>query len=282
MRTTLPLLLALSMATGVAEAADGTYEINQDCMQAGCFAGDAPGSPVTITSSGHYRLTSDLDRTIAIATSATDVDLDLGGFSLDGGTRCSGNPVTTACTIVNGSSALTLASQQAGTYYHLHLHNGRLRGFDGVVLNSLGTGSLVEDVTISDMSNPVSAVNIDKTEQGATIVVRNVRIVQNRGSGWSQFMNPGLTLWTTVIEGSTFAGNGVNGASVYSGSVVTGSRFVGNNNYGLVCSGNNSAPALTSLLQNSFLGNRPSVANTEYSCVPIGGQANYCLDGACP
>jgi hypothetical protein len=282
---TCPLLipaLALSLAAGAAHAADGTYEINEDCMMAGCFAGDAPGSPVTIANSGSYRLTSDLDRTIAIAASATEVDLDLGGFSLDGGNRCSGNPVTTACMVVNGTSALTLAAQSAGVYYHLHLHHGRLRGFDGVVLNSLGTGSLVEDVTVSDMSNSVSAVNIDKTEQGATIVVRNVRIVRNRGSGWSQFMNPGLTLWTTVIEGSTFAGNGVNGASVYGGSVVTGSRFLGNNNYGLTCSGNNAAPGVTSLVQNTFLGNKPAVANSEYTCVPIGGQSNYCLDGACP
>lgn len=275
-------LAALLAPFAAVAAGDGTYEINEDCMMAGCFAGDAPGSPVTISASGHYRLTSDLDRTISISATATDVDLDLGGFALDGGNRCSGNPVTTACMLVNGTAALTLAAQPAGVWYQIKIHGGRIRGFDGLTLNSLGTGSLLEDVTISDMSNTISAVFVDKTEPGATLTLRNVRITRNRGGGWYEFTNPGLTLWSTVIEDSTFAGNGGNGAQVYGGSVVHNSRFVKNGNYGLTCSGNNSAPPATSLFQNTFIGNKSAVANSEYSCSPITGQSNYCLDGACP
>ena len=276
------LLILAATPLMAAAAGEGAYEINEDCMAAGCFAGDNPGSPVTITASGRYRLTSDLDRTIAIATSATDVDLDLGGFSLDGGNRCSGNPVTTSCMLANGTAALTLAAQPAGVYYKVRIHDGRVRGFDGLSLLSLGSGSSLEDLTVTDMSNTIAAVYIDKTEPGATLTLRNVRIVQNRGSGWYQLMNPGLTLWSTVIEDSTFAGNGGNGASVYGGSVVHNSRFVENANYGLTCSANNAAPGATSVFQNSFLGNKPAVANAEYSCSPIAGQSNYCLDGACP
>jgi hypothetical protein len=44
-------------------AVDGVLEINQACVSVGCFPGDLAGFPVTISSTGSYRLTSSLDVT---------------------------------------------------------------------------------------------------------------------------------------------------------------------------------------------------------------------------
>jgi hypothetical protein len=73
-------------------AVDGVYEINQLCVDTGCFDGDTPGWPVTLSQTGSYRLTSNLDVTesvsapeiTAILISAPGVSLDLNGFSVIG------------------------------------------------------------------------------------------------------------------------------------------------------------------------------------------------------
>ena len=81
----LSLMLVLAPAA-TALAADGVVEINQACALAGCFAGDAAGFPVSITSSGSYVLTSDLapGATDAISIPADDVTVDLNGFTIAG------------------------------------------------------------------------------------------------------------------------------------------------------------------------------------------------------
>jgi hypothetical protein len=61
-----PILVCLAvLAAPVARAGDGVIEISQSCALAvsGCFAGDAPGFPITITAAAparSFRLTSDL------------------------------------------------------------------------------------------------------------------------------------------------------------------------------------------------------------------------------
>jgi hypothetical protein len=63
MRACLLLLLLLVVASR-AVAIDGVLEINQTCaVNTGCFAGDAPGFPVTISATGSYELTSNLTAT---------------------------------------------------------------------------------------------------------------------------------------------------------------------------------------------------------------------------
>ena len=64
----LPLYTLLLLAfAGPALAVDGVVEINQTCaVNTGCFAGDTPGFPVTITVAGSYRLTSNLSRTVLL------------------------------------------------------------------------------------------------------------------------------------------------------------------------------------------------------------------------
>lgn len=103
MKSSLFLVLFL-VGCSSAMAAEGVFQISQTCALVGCFAGDAAGFPVTIASSGSYRLTSNLDLTGAAAgADAIDISgnghvtVDLGGFTIKGGYTCSGSPVT-ACT----------------------------------------------------------------------------------------------------------------------------------------------------------------------------------------
>ena len=77
------------------QSADGVLEINQACAEQrgavagddpGCFDGDADGFPVTITASGSYKLTSNLQPpdidTTAIDSQADQVTLNLSGFGI--------------------------------------------------------------------------------------------------------------------------------------------------------------------------------------------------------
>ncbi len=93
------ILAVLVVLTAVPVAAmDGVYEISQVCMVSGCFPGDAPGFPKTISSPGSYRLTGnftgpDTDTT-AIKITVDEVTLDLNGFVLLGPTACDPAPCT--------------------------------------------------------------------------------------------------------------------------------------------------------------------------------------------
>ena len=72
MRSLLTPFLLFALATP-ALAVDGVLEINQTCaVQTGCFAGDSPGFPVTITQPGSYRLTSNLFRGSSLGGTAED------------------------------------------------------------------------------------------------------------------------------------------------------------------------------------------------------------------
>ena len=98
---TLLLLLALA---GPALAVDGVLEINQTCaISTGCFPGDSPGFPVSVTQPGSYRLTGNLDLSAegvnvsGIAVSVSSATIDLGGFYIAGPTSCSGSGTSINC-----------------------------------------------------------------------------------------------------------------------------------------------------------------------------------------
>ena len=104
----LAFAFATSVATMPARAADGEVEINQACVAAGCFAGDAPGFPVTITQSGSYRLTSNLSPTtaqIGIDVTANDVAIDLSSFTIKSTNVCAGPPGSASVCTVNNNAA---------------------------------------------------------------------------------------------------------------------------------------------------------------------------------
>ena len=82
-------MLAACLGATSALADAGRREINQTCaVQTGCFPGDAPGFPVTITDSGSYRLTSNLNQIPAsqdgLFLANSRITIDLNGFAIVG------------------------------------------------------------------------------------------------------------------------------------------------------------------------------------------------------
>lgn len=96
--TTRPIIalfiVSLTLCPSLLAAQNGAFEINQVCVEAGCFPGDSPGFPVDITVSGVYNLTSNLNlpspEDTAIRILEDDVVLDLKSFTIDAGNRCTG------------------------------------------------------------------------------------------------------------------------------------------------------------------------------------------------
>lgn len=101
-------LLAITLAPFSAFAVDGTVLINQSTVLA------AGGFPYTISTPGSYRLSGNLTvpdaNTVAIQITASNVTVDLNGFSILGPTTCNGplGFTVTACSPTgNGAGVQT-------------------------------------------------------------------------------------------------------------------------------------------------------------------------------
>ena len=94
------LLLGMALPAG---AGDGRSEINQAAaLFGGITTSDLPGFPVTLDRSGSYVLTGSLSvpdaATDAIEIVASEVTLDLAGFSVSGPVSCTGDGGGLICT----------------------------------------------------------------------------------------------------------------------------------------------------------------------------------------
>ncbi|MEZ4292722.1 MAG: right-handed parallel beta-helix repeat-containing protein [Myxococcota bacterium] len=226
MRRPLLSLLALSFAlaiAGPAAASDGVLEISRTCaIQTGCFPGDAPGLPVTITMPGAYRLTSNLSQaynprfdgvTTAIDITSPGVDLDLGGFAIScfdpeapSNEPCGGS----------GHGIATSGGFQAG----IRISNGSIFGMpqDGIHLSG-GDGSLVE--SIRSFGNGQDGIMV-----GGEAVVSDSTSRDNGRHGF--WLGQGNTL-----QRSSASRNGGDGAFAATGSLVTGNTFYANHARGI-------------------------------------------------
>ena len=154
------ILLCLIASMGLASADDGVFTINDVCDGFGCFPGDAPGFPVTITQPGSYQLTSNIvssSTTInVIEISADNVTLDLNGFSIIGPRTCTGDNATLVCT----NSGMTAHGITASARKNIVVKNGTVQGFDtGVSLTSA-----------SQRGNTVHHINSSQNEFGITVI----------------------------------------------------------------------------------------------------------------
>lgn len=139
MRTPWIPLLLVALLPAPALAVDGVVEINQASASGGGITpGDGPGFPITISETGSYRLTSNIQlnsRSVsAIEITAGDVTLDLNGFAIR---ICA----TGLCGI--GSQAAIQGGGQTG----VTIRNGRISGAGGGGVN-LGNRSRVEDLEV--------------------------------------------------------------------------------------------------------------------------------------
>ena len=233
------LVALISLYLGVAEAvfaSDGVLEINQACaVQTGCFPGDTPGMPVQITSTGSYRLTSNLtppnQNTTVISISAAGVNVDLNGFAIQG------TNTTFPCSAPG--SGIGVASSASG----VALLNGNVRGMGSAgvdLLNSfitrverviveqncgngiaVGSGSLVTDSVARNNSGHGIVGNTSSRVSGS---------VASSNSGYGIY-GPGGSV---SVDGCVANSNGFSGIVIQSSaSLVIDSMANNNTSYGI-------------------------------------------------
>ncbi|HRG15904.1 MAG TPA: hypothetical protein PLB00_07900 [Pseudomonadota bacterium] len=274
MRPTLLPAIALFVLAGPA-IAEGEFEIDQACVATGCFPGDAPGFPITLVNDGAYRLTSDIAVSGGLAVNGIEitarrVDLDLGGFSVQGGGECILNPDLQCSGAAAGRG---IVQSSAGTL--LRIHDGAVVGMGsgGIVAFALSYGSSFENLTILGNAGGLPLVVSDAGGQ-VPVQMRGIRCVRNEGN--CGIFNNGARL---QVSDSVFSEND-SGLIVGFGSVVTDCLFTRNIGFGL--SGGNPSTQVA-FGRNYFSENNGSDASAQYSIgVARDMGHNVCGDGSCP
>lgn len=214
----LVLLWAVPSNSG---ATDGVREINQACALAGCFAGDPAGFPVVISQSGSYRLTSNLDVTVApsppdttaIEIAVNEVAVDLAGFAITGATVC--NFLGSCSNTGNGSGISTTG----GIRERIAIRDGVIRGMGRYGI-ACDIGCSVERVMIHGNGS----VGIVLFNQPALI---HANIIRNNGQGG---IDAAGSITDNLIEN-----NGGLGLRDRGFSVVARNRIGGNASGGATC-----------------------------------------------
>ncbi|MBA1145643.1 right-handed parallel beta-helix repeat-containing protein [Ectothiorhodospiraceae bacterium WFHF3C12] len=235
-------------------ADDGSIEINTACVADGCFAGDNPGFPVEIGSSGSYILTSNLQvsggSTTGIAISASGVTLDLNGFTLQGSTTCSGTPVT-GC---SGTGTGVGVDAGAGNV----IRNGSVVGFGQYGIDA-GSANRLQNLRVEQNGG-------DGIRAQSNVMVQNCELVRNGDAGVSAFTGEAML----ELTNSLVVGNRNAGAYVASG-LIRDNRFLNNGGPGLYGSANG-APSHAAYVSNIFIGNDDDTANGQV----FGGRSMGC------
>jgi hypothetical protein len=219
-------VFALALATGSASAADGVVEINQDCANAGCFCGDDPFLPVTITGCAgrSYRLTSDLlignPVVSGILVTVQDISVDLGGFAIRGFNVCNGTPG--GCAYNGTGSGIQVANGSEGAPDRLRISNGSVVGVGGAGINlSGGDGHVVRDVRVAH--NGAEGLRVD----GTAALIERATSLRNGGAG----ILAGRS--ARVVDCSAFD-NGDAGVRAGLAATVASSAFYSNADAGIV------------------------------------------------
>jgi hypothetical protein len=228
----LTFLLFLALA-GPALAVDGVLEINQTCaINTGCFSGDTPGFPVTISSSGSYRLTSNLttvlDNTDAISGTAPnpagDVTIDLNGFAVTG----------TGAT----SNAVGVRFAEGNNW---EVRNGTIREFFHGFSTGPGASEGHRLVSLRVVDNVKDGIRLnlhrDSTVEGCTVARNgfNGVIMAQGGSAIGNVVASNGNIGMSLASGVGYANNVVDNNSV---GTVSGGVEMGAN----VCDGNTTCP----------------------------------------
>ena len=258
-------------------ASDGALEISATCVAQGCFTGDLPGFPVSITGAdgNSYALTSDLvlpdENTTGILIRTSHITIDFNGHEIDGPVVCEG--VSVVCDLSGTGDGIRA---DGNSIIGVEVKNGLVTGTgrDGINLGdqsiirhmriisnaqdglSLGTGSIVESVVATRNGDDGIAVESNS-------VVRDSASQSNAGNGIRASAG-------TVVSSCTLADNETNGVFGLSGTLVHDSTFIANTGDGLEL-GNNSG-----YRGNVFAGN----GNNINGGVNLGG--NLCDMLVCP
>jgi hypothetical protein len=191
----------------------GVTEINQTrALEGGVTPGDTPGFPVTISVSGSYQLTSNLE-VADTATGAIDVvtdvqevhpvEIDMNGFSVLGPGVCSATYSNNLLTAVAcnpapaGGFGIRASSRKA-----VNVHDGTVRGVGGHGVD-VGEGLVYNIIAMHNGGTGV------RTSDNS--LVRNIRADLNDGAGIS--ISDGM-LESAVVTRSDSSGVHAGGAVV--------------------------------------------------------------------
>jgi len=131
--------IALAAFAGSSAHAQATIDQNK-AVNGSVTPGDAPGFPITLSQRGSYKLTGNLvvpAATGAILVTASDVSIDLNGFTITGANTCSGYGATVACKNTGSAAGI----EAAAGVTDVQVRNGTVDGFEkaGLWLNQRST-----------------------------------------------------------------------------------------------------------------------------------------------
>lgn len=261
MRPMLPLLF-MSIGLTLAPmdrpcAAEGVLQINQACAADGCFPGDDPGWPVTITDPGSYRVTSALDlgdiplQDLGAAVQASavgTVDLDLNGFSITGPVSCSLDGTLDCNTSAAVSSQSAILALEATL---LRVRNGETSGFshgvycfgDCEVERLVSSSHSGRGISIGGDAGVVRRSRVSLSRQGGIVMVGLAEGNVVQANGFGMYLNEGsvgrgnlvrdnsgtgVICQGCLLEGNTIRDNASNGVSLSSTASWRGNSLVGN------------------------------------------------------
>lgn len=238
----------------------GVISINQEkALEGEVTPGDAPGFPVTISVPGSYELSGNLQipdaNTSGIVVTADNVTLNLNGFSITGGTTCTGIPVQSCSPLGSGNG---VDSNMANTV----VLNGTIQGMgaNGLFLFGNGKKYRVEKVNVNNNGN----TGIYMIFSRGNIVTGNMAYY-NRVRGID-------AAFGSVVEGNTVDGNGEIGIVANSGCNASNNVSTNNGSFGL-------AMGAAGYVNNVMQGNNNNGAQVNGG-IAMGG--NVCGNALCP
>ena len=217
-------------------------EINQArAVAGGVSPGDEPGFPVTLSRSGSYMLTGNLQvddaNTTAIMITASNVNLDLNGFAIQGPVQCEIRDAGAICIRTgdgNGISVRIPGRILTGSLGG-RIHNGSVLGMGnagistelGWIISSItatGNGEVGISILSGVIENSLVMGNGGRGIQTSTgAVIRNNQVLLNGGTG--------ISSESGNIFGNVVTGNGSYGIrstdSMVRGNVVRGNVGIG-------------------------------------------------------
>ena len=162
------VLLSILLLVSVSGVSANPLLVDQSCVNSSCFAGDSPGYPIEITQPGSYRLTSNLfmgnQVQFAIIVLASNVHIDMDGFSITGNNYCEWTGESTECKLSPTGGAI-LTSNKADS---VSVVNGSIRGIAGSGILMNGVGARVHGVIVQHVSGDGMSI------EGSGIVTESV------------------------------------------------------------------------------------------------------------
>jgi len=226
------IIFAAKAAMGICIFVSSGYAQSVFSSSVGC---NPTTNVCTITLGGSYILNASTNNIINIT--ASNVTLDLGGYSITGGTTCTNSSTTHATTCNTGASNGTSMIRVTG--YNVTIKNGYVVGSPGIglfaqtLISNINQNIVIKDVTFSDNAggaiwadgNGVTLLNVNASKNGATGIWLNTSNVLDH------------------VNSSYNNGDGI----LVTNAVMTNIVATGNYNFGIETNGGLSGGSLTNV-----------------------------------